>query len=124
MKEEVDIDIDALLSMTAPAPQRDLDVAGAIDRQIAREIAKQTHSTTLLLMGRLTGPRCLPERCTSKCSSFKLISMRIVGKGQIAMFSVPQESEMAELFEEIDGRHGLHAIAFDPNGRTKEAYVL
>lgn len=122
MNEKLDLDIDGLLSGSAPVPQEDL--AGMLDRQIARAVAQETRITTLLLVGNLSGPRCLPTKCESMCPSFKLISMRKIGGSQIAMFSVPIESEMAELFEEIDGRRGLQAIAYDAQGRPKEAYIL
>ncbi len=126
MNKKVDLDIDALLCASSPAPDAAFgtDLAGLLDRQIAKEIAQHTKRTTLLIMGSLHGSRCLPARCENMCPSFKLISMRKVGSSQIAMFSVPVESEMAELFEEIDGRRGIHAVAYDAQGRTKEAYVL
>jgi hypothetical protein len=124
MGDGLEIDIDALLSESVPASYPPMDTASLLDRQIAREVAQSTRTTTLLIMGRLSGPRCMPARCERMGASFKLISMRNVGGSQIAMFSVPVESEMAELFEEIDGRRGLHAVAYDSRGRTKEAYVL
>lgn len=125
MKETIDLDIDALLGCV-PIPDTGMEtgLAGLLDRQIAREIAQQTRITTLLLIGHLSGPRCLPTRCEEMCPNFKLISMRKIGGSQIAMFSVPVEREMAELFEEIDGRRGIHAIAYDSNGRPKESYIL
>ena len=126
MDDDMEIDIDALLSESIPDqdPAYNLDIASILDRQIAREVAMTTRVTTLIIMGNLQEPRCLPAHCQGMGASFKLISMRKIGRSQIAMFSVPVEGEMAELFEEIDGLQGLHAVAFDSQGRTKEAYVL
>lgn len=126
MSGMIELDIDALLGADGLVPESEsrLDISGLLDRQIAREIAQQTRITTLLIMGSLSGPRCMPTRCENMCPSFKLISMRKIGGSQIAMFSVPVESEMAELFEEIDGRRGIHAIAYDAQGRPKESYIL
>jgi hypothetical protein len=122
---DIGLDIDALLG-SVPIPEVGLDdgILGLLDRKIARNVAQETRTTTLLIMGNLSGPRCLPVRCEEMCPSFKLISMRRIGFSQIAMFSVPVEREMAELFEEIDGRRGIRAIAYDGNGRTKESYIL
>ncbi len=126
MNNNLGIDIDALLYGSGPVPTPGIenDLAAMLDRQIARAIAQDKGITTLLLVGNLSGPKCLPTRCESMCPSFQLISMRTVGATQIAMFFVPVEGEMAELFEEIDGRRGLQAVAYDPQGRTKEAYIL
>jgi len=122
---DIGIDIDALLG-GAPIAEVGPDdgLLGMLDRKIARSVAEETKTTTLLIMGNLQGPRCLPVSCEEMCPSFKLISMRRIGESQIAMFSVPVEREMAELFEEIDGRRGIRAIAYDGHGRTKESYIL
>lgn len=126
MDENLGIDIDALLYGSGPVPTPGIenDLAAMLDRQIARAIAQDKKMTTLLLVGDLSGPKCLPTHCEDMCPSFTLISMRMVGATKIAMFFVPVEGEMAELFEEIDGRRGLQAVAYDPQGRTKEAYLL
>jgi len=122
---DIGLDIDALLG-SAPIADVGFDdgLLGLLDRRIARSVAEETRTTTLLIMGNLQGPRCLPVSCEDMCPSFKLISMRRIGASQIAMFSVPVEREMAELFEEIDGRRGIRAIAYDGHGRTKESYIL
>ncbi|MFZ3481683.1 hypothetical protein [Sphingomonas sp. 3-13AW] len=126
MDKMLDLDIDALLFGSGPIPEAGIndDLPGLLDRQIAREVAQSTRVTTLLIMGKLAGPKCLPSHCDDLCPSFKLISMRKVGAVQIAMFSVPVESEMAVLFEKIDNRRDIQAIAYDAQGRAKEAYVL
>ncbi len=120
------IDIESLLSGSSGSDEgaNSLEVLGLLDRQMAIEVARNTRVTTLVLIGNLVGPRCLPSRCEGMGGNFKLLSIRPAGRSSIAMFSVPVESEMAELFEEIDGRSGLHAIAYDAQGRPKEAYVL
>lgn len=122
---DIGLDIDALLGgASVPEMGLDADFVDMLDRKIARSVAEETRTTTLLIMGKLSGPRCMPVSCEDMCPSFKLISMRRTGSSQIAMFSVPVEREMAELFEEIDGRRGIRAIAYDANGRPKESYIL
>ena len=120
------IDIEALLGagVAGPGIEYKKTFSNEVDRQLAREMAQLTGHTTLILIGRLEEPSCLPADCEGLCPSFRLISMRKTDGNHIAMFSVLVEREMAELFEEIDGRHGLKATAYDSHGRTKEAYVL
>lgn len=99
-------------------------VAEEQDRQLARELARFTQQTILMISGKLEGEKCLPVNCEGLCPSFKLLSMRQISDRTYAMFSVPAEAEMADLFDRIDGRTGIRAMAFDRSGQTKDAYVI
>lgn len=96
-----------------------------MEQNLAECVALQYKSNVLVLRGNLNGSRGVPRDCDDLCNSMRLISLRAITHCDgIAIFIVPDEDEMAEVLETVDGRPGHHAICLDAHGRLNEHYIL